>query len=141
MQCSRCGAEVPAEAAFCLRCGTPLGGSAGVGSMQHRREAAVEAFEQRRDPAGVQCPNCGQYRMRAVRVDADASMIIGTVAFIMGLVGLVLVVLFGDVGLFLADASAISAVLFTVGVLILLMARYRRRPKAFECFACGYRVP
>ena len=141
MQCSRCGAEVPAESAFCLRCGTPLGGSAGLGSMQHRREAAVEAFERRRDPAGVQCPNCGQYRMQAVRIDADASMIFGAIALVMGIVGLLLVVLFGDAGLLVADASAVSAILFTAGVLLLLWARHRRRPKAFDCFACGYRVP
>lgn len=141
MQCSRCGAEVPVEAAYCLRCGTPRGGSAGLGSMQHRREVAVEAFEHRRDPAGVQCPNCGQYRMHAVRIDADATMISGAIALSMGIIGLLLVVIFGDAGLYVADASAISAVLFTVGVGLLLWARHRRRPKAFECFACGYRVP
>ena len=109
--------------------------------MLHRREAAVQAFEQRRDPAGVQCPNCAGYRMHAVRIDADATMATGSIALIVGLMGLVLVVVFGDVGLFVADASAVSMGLFIVGVALLLWARYRRRPKAFECFACGYRVP
>ena len=141
MLCSRCGADVAADAPFCARCGTPLGGSAGAGSMEHRREAALEAFEQLRDPAGVQCPNCGQYRMQAVRIDADASMIFGAIALVVGIAGLVLVVLFGDAGLLVADASVVSAILVVLGVLLLLRARYRRRPKAFECFACGYRVP
>ncbi len=141
MLCSRCGAELAAEATFCVRCGTPLGGAAGAGSMRHRREAAVEAFERRRDPAGVQCPNCGGYRMQAVRIDADATMIIGFVALIIGIAGLVLVVLFGDAGLYVADASALSMALFIAGVALLLLARHRRRPSAFECFVCGYRVP
>ena len=141
MQCSRCGAEIPAEASFCLRCGTPLGGSAGLGSMQHRRAAALEAFESRRDPAGVQCPCCGEYRMQAVGLDADATLSFGTSALGRGIGGLVLVVLFGDAGLGVGDASAVSAILFSLGVLLLLWARHRRRPKAFECFACGYRVP
>jgi hypothetical protein len=141
MQCSRCGAYVAPEAAYCSRCGTPLGGSAGLGSMLHRREAAVQAFEQRRDPAGVQCPNCAGYRMHAVRIDADATMVAGWVALLIGFIGLVLVVFFGDAGLYVADASAASMGLFIMGVVLLLWARYRRRPKAFECFACGYRVP
>lgn len=141
MLCSRCGADVAADAAFCSRCGTPLGGAAGAGSMQHRRDAAVRAFEHGRDPAGVQCPNCGQYRMQAVRIDADASLISGAIALTVGIVGLVLVVVFGDAGLYVADASAISMGLLLLGVALLLWARYRRRPRAFECFACGYRVP
>jgi len=141
MQCSRCGADVAPEAGFCARCGTPLGGASGAGSMQHRREAAVEAFEHRHDPAGVQCPNCGQYRMQAVRIDADATLAVGTIALILGIAGLLLVVFLGDAGLYVADASAVSMALFLVGVALLLFARYRRRPSAFECFACGYRVP
>jgi VIT1/CCC1 family predicted Fe2+/Mn2+ transporter len=140
--CSRCGLDgLPPEAPFCPRCGTPLGGSAGAGSMEHRRLAAVEAFESGREPAGVQCPNCGQYRLQAVRIDADANMVFGFIAFVVGAIALVLVVFGGDVGLYFTNASVLAVGLLIAGVLLLLLARYRRRPKAFECFSCGYRVP
>jgi hypothetical protein len=43
--------------------------------------------------------------------------------------------------LYFTNASVLAAGLLIVGVLLLLLARYRRRPKAFECFSCGYRVP
>lgn len=109
--------------------------------MEHRRLAAVEAFESGREPAGVQCPNCGQYRLQAVRIDADANMIFGFIAFVVGAIALVLVVFGGDVGLYFTNASVLAAGLLIAGVLLLLLARYRRRPKAFECFSCGYRVP
>lgn len=141
MLCSRCGAEVIEGSAYCSRCGTPLGGSAGLGSMAHRRDAAVAAFRGRRDAAGVQCPNCGQYRMQAVRIDADATMIAGFILLAVGLVSGLLVLLFGDAGLYVTDASELAVVLTVAGILLLLWARYRRRPRAFECFACGYRVP
>ena len=142
MLCSRCGLDglVP-DTAFCPRCGTPLGGSAGTGSMEHRREAAVAAFESGREAAGVQCPNCGQYRMQAVRIDADANMIFGFIAFVVGAIASLLVVFGGDVGLYFTNASVLAAGLLVTGVVLLLVARYRRRPKAFECFNCGYRVP
>jgi predicted RNA-binding Zn-ribbon protein involved in translation (DUF1610 family) len=109
--------------------------------MVHRRAAAVEAFESGREPAGVQCPNCGRYRMRAVRIDADATMAFGFISFLVGMVALLLVVFGGDVGLYFANTSLIATVLVLVGVALLLLARYRRRARAFECFACGYRVP
>lgn len=142
MLCSRCGLEgVAPDAAFCPRCGTPLGGSAGLGSMAHRREAAVAAFKAGRDAAGVQCPNCGAYRMQAVRIDADATLAFGVIALVVGMATLALVVFFGDAGLYVADASTLAVVLVVVGAVFLLIARYRRRPRAFECFACGYRVP
>jgi VIT1/CCC1 family predicted Fe2+/Mn2+ transporter len=142
MLCSRCGLDgVAADAAFCPRCGMPLGGSAGVGSMEHRRAAAVAAFEKGQEPAGVQCPNCGRYRMQAVRIDADATMAFGFIAFVVGAIASLLVVFGGDVGLYVANASVVAAVLLAMGVVLLLLARYRRRPRAFECFACGYRVP
>lgn len=142
MLCSRCGLDgVSPDAPFCPRCGTPLGGAAGAGSMEHRRAAAVQAFEQGQEPAGVQCPNCGRYRMQVVRIDADATMIFGFIAFVVGAIGLLLVVFGGDVGLFVANASVIAAASFVLGVALLLLARVRRRPKAFECFDCGYRVP
>lgn len=89
----------------------------------------------------MQCPNCGQYRLRAVRIDADATMAFGFIAFVVGMVALLLVVFGGDVGLYFANASVIAFVLVAAGVALLLLARYRRRPKSFECSACGYRVP
>lgn len=142
MLCSRCGLDgLAPEAPFCPRCGTPLGGSAGLGSMEHRREAAAAAFKDGREAAGVQCPNCGRYRMQAVRIDADANMIFGFIAFVVGAIALLIVVFGGDVGLYVANASVIAVALLGLGVLLLLLARYRRRPRAFECFSCGYRVP
>ena len=142
MLCSRCGLDgLAPEAPFCPRCGTPLGGSAGLGSMEHRREAAAAAFKDGREAAGVQCPNCGRYRMQAVRIDADANMAFGFIAFVVGAIALLIVVFGGDVGLYVANASVMAAALLALGVLLLLLARYRRRPRAFECFSCGYRVP
>lgn len=142
MLCSRCGLDgLAPDAPFCPRCGTPLGGAAGLGSMEHRRAAAVEAFEEGREAAGVQCPNCGRYRMQPVRIDADANMVFGFIAFVMGAIALLIVIFGGDVGLYVANASVIAIVLLALGVGLLLLARYRRRPKAFECFSCGYRVP
>jgi zinc-ribbon domain len=141
MLCSRCGAEVADGAAYCSRCGTPLGGSAGLGSMEHRREAAEAAFRAGSDPAGVQCPNCGRYRLQVVRIDADATLITGVVMLAVGFVAGALVLIFGDAGLLITDASEVAVVLMAAGVLLLLWARHRRRPRAFECFVCGYRVP
>jgi hypothetical protein len=142
MLCSRCGLDgVAPDAPFCPRCGTPLGGSAGTGSMEHRRRVALQAFESGREAAGVQCPNCGQYRMRPVRIDADATMIFGFIAVVLGAIAMVLVAFGGDVGLYVANTSTIAMALLVAGVALLLLARYRRRPKAFECFSCGYRVP
>jgi hypothetical protein len=109
--------------------------------MEHRRAAAVDAFKSGREPAGVQCPNCSRYRMQAVRIDADATMAFGFISFVVGMVALLLVVFGGDVGLYFANASLIAAVLVLVGVALLLLARHRRRARAFECFVCGYRVP
>ena len=140
MQCSRCGAFVAEEASYCARCGTPIGGSAGLGSMQHREEAAHEAFKRGDDPAGVQCPNCGAYRMQAVRIDADATMAFGAIFFIVGIVTAALVLFFGDAGLYVADASMLALTLVIAGAVLLIISRYRRRARAFECFACGYRV-
>ena len=141
MLCSRCGANVPEGAPYCAWCGTPLGGAAAAGSMQHRHEAALKAFQRGADPAGVQCPNCGGYRMQVVRIDADASLIFGVILFLLGVAAALLVLLFGDAGLYVADASLLALGLVIAGAVFLVIARYRRRPRAFECFACGYRVP
>lgn len=141
MLCSRCGANVAEGAAFCPGCGTPLGGAAGLGSMQHRRAAALTAFESGQDAAGVQCPNCGEYRMQPVRIDADATMIAAFICLVVGGVALGLVLLGGDVGLYIADASAVAVALIVAGIVLWLVARRRRKPRAYECFSCGYRVP
>jgi membrane associated rhomboid family serine protease len=108
--------------------------------MQHRQEVAHEAFVRRDDPASVQCPNCGAYRMQAMRIDADATLAFGAIFLVVGIVAVVLVLLFGDTGLYVADASLLGLVLVIVGAALLVIARYRRRVRAFECFACGYRV-
>jgi hypothetical protein len=79
--------------------------------------------------------------MQAVRIDADASLIVGSVALIGGLAAFLLVLIEGDVGLYFADASTVAVVLLLVGVVLLLIARRRRAPAAYECYVCGYRVP
>ena len=109
--------------------------------MEHRREAALEAFKSGKDAAGVQCPNCGNYRMHAVRVDADGNLLAAFAFLIVGIVALALVVFGGDIGLYVADASTIAVVFIIVGAVLYAIAHRRRRPSAFECYSCGYRVP
>jgi hypothetical protein len=79
--------------------------------------------------------------MQPIRIDADGTLILGFIAFVVGAVALLLVVSGQDSGLYFANASTIAFVLVVVGVALLLIGRYRRRPRAFECFFCGYRVP
>ena len=109
--------------------------------MQHRGEVALAAFKSGQDPAGVQCPNCGGYRMQAMRIDADATLGLGVVSLIVGLGALLLALVIGDAGLYVANTSVVAVALLIIGVVLLLVARRRRKPSAFECFACGYRVP
>lgn len=141
MLCSRCGASVADDAAYCQRCGTPLGGSAAPGSMEHRRELALEAFRAGRGAAGVQCPNCGGYRMQTIRSDAEENLFWAGVFIVVGIVSLVVIFIGGDVGLVVANLSTIALVAILIGVFLFMVARWRRRPSAYECFECGYRVP
>ena len=109
--------------------------------MQHRHDAASAAFRSGEDPSGVQCPNCGHYRMQVVRVDADATMITAFISLAVGVAALTLVFFGGDVGLYVADASVLAILLVAIGLVLLVVARRRRKPTAYECFDCGYRVP
>lgn len=141
MQCSKCGAKVADDAAFCSRCGTPLGVSAAPGSMEHRHQVALEAFTRGDDARGVQCPNCGGYRMQTVRSDAEENLFWSGAFMLVGIVSLIIVFIGGDMGLFVADLSTIALVAVLIGVLLFVIARWRRKPSAYECFECGYRVP
>jgi len=139
--CSGCGATVTDDAAFCSRCGTPVGGSASSDSVEHRRAAALKAFKAGWSATGVQCPNCGGYRMQAVRQDAEENLFWSGAFVLIGVVSLVIVFIAGDTGLYVANLSTIALVAILVGVLLFVVARRRRLPSAFECFDCGYRVP
>lgn len=141
MECGKCHAELTVDAAYCARCGAPVGGSSVLDPTEHRQAVALAAFEHGRDPRGLECPKCGRRSLRVLRMDADGTMVFGAVALLFGVAALVLVALVGDSGLLVANASTVAAVLVVAGVLLLLLARYRRRPKAFECTACGSRVP
>lgn len=109
--------------------------------MAHRREAALEAFGAGKPATGVQCPNCGGYHMQTVRTDAEENLFWSGAFMLIGIVSLVIVFIGGDTGLYLADLSTIALVAIVIGVLLFVVARRRRKPSAFECFDCGYRVP
>ncbi len=141
MRCGRCGATVTPDAAFCSRCGVSLAGSAGYGSLDARREAALAVFRSGRDASGVQCPNCGGYRMQTIRSDAEENLFWSGMFMLIGIVSLIIVYVGGDTGILGANLSTIALVAILIGVLLFSVARWRRRPSAFECFDCGYRVP
>jgi DNA-directed RNA polymerase subunit RPC12/RpoP len=141
VQCSKCGAEVARDAAYCSRCGARQGASPGTGSMEHRREVALAALRSGQEAAGVECPNCGGYRLQTVRKDAEENRFWAVAFIATGVASLVIVVVAGDVGLIVANLSTISLAFLLVGALLYAVARRRRRPSAFECFSCGYRVP
>jgi predicted RNA-binding Zn-ribbon protein involved in translation (DUF1610 family) len=109
--------------------------------MEHRREAALEAFERGDDAKGVQCPNCGGYRMQTIRSDAEENLFWSGAFMLLGIVSLIIVFIGGDMGLIFANLSTIALACILVGVGLFLVARWRRKPSAFECFECGYRVP
>jgi predicted RNA-binding Zn-ribbon protein involved in translation (DUF1610 family) len=109
--------------------------------MEHRRELALEAFRSGKGAAGVQCPNCGGYRMQTIRSDAEENLFWAGVFIVVGIVSLVIIFIGGDVGLVVANLSTIALVAILIGVFLFMVARWRRRPSAYECFECGYRVP
>ena len=141
MLCSRCGADVAPDAGFCPRCGTPTEGPAGTSSPEQLREAALAAFKADQGTMGVECPGCGGYRMEVVRHDAEEMLFWSAALGVLGVASLFIVLIAGDVGLLVADLSSIAIACMVVGVLLLVAARYRRRPNAFECLSGGYRVP
>ena len=130
MQCSRCGADVARGAAYCSRCGAPQGASVGAGSMEQRREVALVAFGNGQNAAGVECPDCGGYRMQTVRKDAEENRFWSAAFIAAGIASLVIVVVTGDVGLIVANLSTISLAFLLVGALLYAVARRRRRPSA-----------
>lgn len=79
--------------------------------------------------------------MQTVREDAEENLFWSGVFIIIGIVALIIVFVGGDMGLYVANLSTIALAAILVGVLLFVIARKRRRPSAFECFDCGYRVP
>lgn len=142
MRCSTCQTELDREAAYCSRCGAAQGGQAAdADSKEHRHEVALVAFREGRPAAGVQCPNCGGYRMQTVRQDAEENLFWSAAFIVAGIVSLLIVVVAGDLDLIVADLSTVSLALLLIGALLWAVARRRRRPSAYECFDCNYRVP
>ncbi len=141
MRCGRCGAPVTLDAAFCSRCGVSLVGLAGHGNMEARREAALAVFRSGRDASGVQCPSCGGSHMQTIRSDAEENLFWSGMFVLIGIVSLIIVFIGGDTGILGANLSTIALVAILIGVFLFSVARWRRRPSAFECFDCGYRVP
>lgn len=115
--------------------------SDGPGSMEQRRAAALETLQAGRDATGLLCPRCGGGRLRSVRHDAEENLFWAGAFLLFGIVSLIVVVIGGDTGLYVANLSTIALTSILVGVLLLVIARHRRRLSAYECPDCGYRVP
>lgn len=79
--------------------------------------------------------------MRTVRHDAEESLFWSGAFMLIGIVSLIIVFISGDTGLYVANLSTIALFAILIGVLLFVIARSRRRPSAYECFDCGYRVP
>lgn len=109
--------------------------------MEHRRTAALAVLRSGREAVGVQCPSCGGYRMQTIRGDAEENLFWSGMFMLIGIVSLVIVIIGGDTGILGADLSTIALVAILIGVSLFSVARWRRRPSAFECFDCRYRVP
>ncbi len=109
--------------------------------MELRRVAALEALDAGRDASGLLCPHCGDQRLQTVRRDAEENLFWSGAFMLIGVVSLILVFIGGDTGLYIANLSTIALVAILIGVLLFVIARWRRRPSAFECLSCGYRVP
>jgi hypothetical protein len=77
--------------------------------------------------------------MRTERDDAEENRFWSVTFLGAGIATLVIVVVAGDVHLIVADLSTIALLLMLVGALLHAAARWRRRPSAYECGACGYR--
>lgn len=109
--------------------------SPALNTLQAGKEAAAK------DAATLRCPRCGGEHLRSVRQDAEENLFWAAVFLFAGVASLVVVVVWGDIGLYVANLSTLALVAILVGVLLLLIARHRRRPSAYECIDCGQRVP
>ena len=115
--------------------------SSSPGSAERHRSAALEALQAGKDATGLLCARCGGGRLRRLRHDAEENLFWSGAFLLVGVVSLIVVFIGGDTGLYVANLSTIALVALLVGVLLLVIARHRRRPFAFECFDCGQRVP
>ena len=120
--------------------------SSGPGPRQQQRSPAVSALQAGKDAAGkdaatLRCPRCGGERLRSVRQDAEENLFWAAVFLFAGVVSLIVVLTWGDIGLYVANLSTLALIAVLVGVLLLLIARRRRRPSAHECIDCGLRMP
>ena len=115
--------------------------SSGPGSTERQRSAALEALQAGKDATGLQCIRCGGGRLRSLRHDAEENLFWSGAFLLVGVVSLMVVFIGGDTGLYVANLSTIALVAILIGVLLLVIARHRRRPFAYECLDCGQRLP
>lgn len=108
------------------------------GSQQRGADASA-AIKAGKDASGIACPQCAATGMRTERDDAEENRFWSVVFFGGGLATLVIVVVAGDAHLVVADLSTIALLLMLAGALLHAVARWRRRPLAYECGVCGYR--
>jgi DNA-directed RNA polymerase subunit RPC12/RpoP len=115
--------------------------TSGPDPVEQRRAEALAALQAGKAARGLRCPWCGGGRLRSVRQDAEENLFWAAAFLLVGFVSLVAVLVGGDTGLFVANLSTIGLAAILVGVLLLTIARHRRRPSAYECPDCGSRVP
>jgi undecaprenyl pyrophosphate phosphatase UppP len=120
--------------------------SSGPGPRQQQRSPALNALQAGKDAAGEdaatrRCLRCGGEHLRSVRQDAEENLFWAAVFLFAGVASLIVVVTWGDIGLYVANLSTLALAAVLVGVLLLLIARRRRRPSAQECIDCGQRMP
>lgn len=143
MPCGRCGAQAAVGATSCDRCGAALPGAAKDASALSgdRLQVALDALRGGRSADGLACPRCGGLGLQTIRPDVETIVFSAVALLLFGVVGLILLMVAGDVGLFVADLSTLATGSLLVGLLLLAIALHHRRPSAYECRACGYRVP
>jgi predicted RNA-binding Zn-ribbon protein involved in translation (DUF1610 family) len=115
-------------------------GPAGVGRGPDRKEVAAASLEAGLDASGVPCPNCDGRQMQTIRSDAEENRFWSITFMGAGIATLVIIVIAGDADFVVADLSTIALLLLLVGAFLHAAARWRRRPSAYECPECGYRV-
>ncbi len=58
MYCLKCGAQLPDDASFCMKCGTPVGKSSGS-KLQSQSAVPQGGVVAPQDSTSFKCPNCG----------------------------------------------------------------------------------
>ncbi|MHB1867838.1 MAG: zinc ribbon domain-containing protein [Nitrososphaerales archaeon] len=59
MYCLKCGAQMPDDAAFCMKCGTPVGKSSATSGTQSNTSEPQKTVIAPQGATTIKCPNCG----------------------------------------------------------------------------------